>query len=127
MRFCKCEISTDTFVIVAALCLLARSRATEVIEIAVKPFIDASMNLIVLIADLLRREAFLNRFRLRRCAVLISAAHIEHVATDATAIPARIQRSSLRNRNACHIPRVHISAQHTADDCAQMRHVVHIR
>ena len=94
MRFCKRATSTDAFTRATALCLLARSRAAEVVEIAVKPFIDASMNLIVLIADLLRCEAFLNRFRLRRRAVLISAAHIEHIATDATAVPACIQCSS---------------------------------
>lgn len=56
---CLCEADLANF------CLLPGGRAPKLVELDVKPFIDVGMNLVVLVTDLLRRQALLQSLQVK--------------------------------------------------------------
>mmetsp|Transcript_35423 Transcript_35423/g.67798 ORF Transcript_35423/g.67798 Transcript_35423/m.67798 type:complete len:299 (+) Transcript_35423:1976-2872(+) len=90
--------------------LLGGGGAAELVELDVEPLIDALVDLVVLVANLPRRQALLQSLGLRSSAVLVRAANVNHV------VPA-----------AATVASVHVRAQHASNDVAEMGHVVHIR
>ena len=90
--------------------LRARARAPKVVEIDHEPLVHRPVNLVEVVANLARTDAHLEGLCLRGRAVLVRAADVQNVVAPRTAVP-----------------RVHVRAQHAADDVAEVRHVVNIR
>mmetsp|Transcript_24631 Transcript_24631/g.66990 ORF Transcript_24631/g.66990 Transcript_24631/m.66990 type:complete len:386 (+) Transcript_24631:1586-2743(+) len=89
--------------------LVGRGCAPEVVELDVEPLVHLRVDGVVLVADLLGGEAFRQRLDLGGGAVLVRAAHVDHVGA-----------------TLAHVARVHIRREHAPDDVAQVRHVVHV-
>lgn len=67
--------------------LLLCGGSAEKVKVNLEPFVDAGVNCVVLVADLLRCQALFSGFVLCSCAVLICATHKQHVPASQTAIP----------------------------------------
>ena len=89
---------------------VVRGCAAELVEVDVEPVVHLAVDRVVLVADLTGSHVVRLRTRLRGCAILVRAADEQRVQTAFTAVA-----------------RVRVGAQHTADEVAQVRHVVHVR
>ena len=69
------------------LCLVFGCGAAEVVERDVEPLVDLFVHLVVLVADLLRSDSFLQGLVLRRCPVLVCAADEQTVVAHRATIP----------------------------------------
>ena len=84
--------------------------STEELRVTIKPLVNLLVDVVVLIANLLGRHAFLDGLDLGGSAVLVGTTHKHRV------IPAQATE-----------PGVDISRQDTSDDVAQMGYVVNVR
>lgn len=69
------------------LCLLLGSGSAKKVEANLEPLVDAGVNGVVLVADLLRCQTLLSGLVLCSCAVLICATHEQQVPASQTAVP----------------------------------------
>ncbi len=66
--------------------LLRCGSAAEVIEIAVKPIIDLLVDLVIIVADFFAGFSFFHCFGFRCSAVLVSAADVDGIVTNESAV-----------------------------------------
>ena len=59
--------------------LLLSGRPSEIVEVNVEPVVHFAVKGVVFIADLLRRQTFLQSFRLCRSSVFVRATHVQDV------------------------------------------------
>jgi len=87
-----------------------RRGTAKLVEVAVEPLVNFGVELVVFVADLLRGHVLLTRLGLRCSAILVRTADIDGVVASQTAVAS-----------------VHVAREDTADDVAQMRHIVDVR
>jgi len=92
------------------LCLLLCRSPSEKISIAVEPLVDLLVDGVVLVANTLWGQAFLNCLCLGGGAILICSADIHGVVPTESAVSG-----------------IHICGEDAADDVTEMRHVVDVR
>lgn len=66
--------------------LLLCGGSAEKVKVNLEPCVDAGVNRVVLVADLLRCQALFSGFVLCSCPILICATHKQHVPASKTAI-----------------------------------------
>jgi hypothetical protein len=86
------------------------SGPSEVVKVTVEPVVDLSVDLVVLVTDLLRGKAFFLGFGLGGGPVLVGSAHVDRVVASQPAEPT-----------------VDISGENTSDKVSEMRHIVDVR
>lgn len=69
------------------LCLFLRGGSAKKVKVNLEPFVDAGVNGVVLVADLLRGQTLLSGLVFRSCAVLVCATNKEQVPVSQTAVP----------------------------------------
>lgn len=69
------------------LSLLLGGGPAEEVEVDLEPLVDAGVNGVILVADLLRGQALLPGLVLCGCAVLVRATHVQQVPASQAAIP----------------------------------------
>lgn len=69
--------------------LLIRGGSTEKVKVDLEPLVDAGVNGVVLVADLLRGQTLLSGLVLRGRSVLVCAAHEQQVPAAQAAVPLR--------------------------------------
>lgn len=84
--------------------------AAKLVKVDLEPVVDLLVDGVVLVADLLTREAFLEGLGLGGRAVLVGTAHEDRVVPPRTAVA-----------------RVDIGGEHAADDVAEVGNVVDVR
>ena len=62
------------------------ARPPKMVELYIEPFIDLSMQFVVLVANFLSTHSFLQSFDLGGCAILVSAAYEHHIVAPHSAI-----------------------------------------
>lgn len=67
--------------------LLLGGGSAKIVKVNLEPFVDAGVNGMILVADLLRGQTLLSGLVLRSCAVLICATHKQHVPISQAAVP----------------------------------------
>ena len=81
------QADTASFPCPHLLCLLLSGGSAEKVKVNLEPLVDLGVNSMVLVADLLRCQALLSGLVLRRCAVLVCAAHKQQVPVPQTSVP----------------------------------------
>lgn len=77
------------FLLPHLLCLLLSGGSAKKVKINLEPFVDAGVNSMVLVTDLLWCQALLPGLVLGSCAVLVCATHVQQVPASQAAIPER--------------------------------------
>lgn len=70
-----------------SLCLLLCGGSAKKVKVDLEPAVDAGVDSVVLVADLLGRQALFSGLVLRRRAVLVCAADEQHVPASQPAVP----------------------------------------
>jgi hypothetical protein len=78
-------------VFAACLCLLLRRCSAKLVEADVEPLVDLAVQRVVLVADLAGGESLLHGLGLGRRAVLVRAAHVQHVVATQPGKPDKSQ------------------------------------
>lgn len=83
--------------------------AAEVVEVAVEPVVDLSVDRVIVVTYLLRGLALLDGLDLGGSAILISTTNVQGVITHQPGVAGK-----------------HISTEYTSDNVAEVRNIIHI-